>query len=209
MPAPDARAPTIVFGGTFDPPHVAHVAMALAALRALGAERLLVIPASINPQRVAHPPAPAEERLAMTRLAFEAEPRAEVLPIEIERAGPSYTIDTLRALATADPRPLRLLIGSDQALNLPTWREWHEVLRLAPPAIVVRPPHRHESLPAALAERCGGTAAAWAASILPLAPVEISATEARDALARGEAPTTIPPAVLAYIRRRGLYTQAR
>jgi nicotinate-nucleotide adenylyltransferase len=206
--------PTILFGGTFDPPHRMHVAMASAAADALGAERILVVPAAVNPQRVIAPPAAAEHRLAMARLAFASEPRAAILDLEIRREGPSYTIDTLRALlhpegpcvpGTAAPTPLRLLIGSDQARNLGSWRAWREVLALAEPAIVLRPPDTLGELPATLAASLGESEAVWRGRMLPIAPIDLAATTLRSDLARGIAPTDLDPAVLAYIRRAGLY----
>ncbi len=209
--------PTIVFGGTFDPPHRMHVAMARAAADALGARRMLIIPAAVNPQRTHAPPAAAEHRLAMVRLAFAEEPRATVLDLELRREGPSYTIETLRALLrtdgseacpTAEP-PLRLLIGSDQARNLSSWRDWRDVLALAEPAIVLRPPDTLADLPAALAASLGESEAAWRARVLPIAPIDLAATTLRSDLARGLTPADLDPAVLAYIRRAGLYPPAK
>ena len=205
------RPPALVFGGTFDPPHRVHVAMARAAADALGARAVLVIPAAINPQRVdGRPPAPGEERLAMARIAFRDEPRAAVLDLEIRRAGPSYTVDTLRALHDAGEAPLRLLVGSDQALNLPTWRSWEEVVRLAPPAIVVRPPFTQATLAQAFRERRPEDAEAWIDRILPIPPVAMASTDVRAALAGGaesphREPPDLDPAVLSYLRARDLY----
>jgi nicotinate-nucleotide adenylyltransferase len=185
--------------------------MASAAADALVARSILVIPASINPQRVgAKPPASGADRLAMTRIAFRAEPRAQVLDLEVTRAGPSYTIETLRELLARGQGPLRLLIGSDQAVNLPTWREWAEVVRLAPPAIVLRPPHTRESLFAALGTVFGSDAEHWNARVLPVPPVDLSATTLREGVASGACPTGLDPAVLAYVREHRLYgTNAR
>ena len=203
------RAPTIIFGGTFDPPHRMHVAMARAAADALGARRILVLPAAINPQRLAAPPTHPNHRLAMTRLAFAAEPRAEILDDEIRRSGPSYTIDTVRALldepALHMTQPLRLLIGSDQARNLGSWRAWRELVSIAEPAIVLRPPDTLASLPVMLAALLGETESAWRQRILPIDPVDLAATSLRAELASGGAPADLDPAVLAYIRREGLY----
>lgn len=175
----EARPPTLLFGGTFDPPHRQHVAMATAAADALGAPTILVVPAAINPQRQsARPPASGRDRLAMAAIAFRHEPRAEILDIEIARGGPSYTIDTIESLTAR--QPLRLLIGSDQALNLPTWRRWRDVVALAPPAIVVRPPETAAGLATTLGERMGERTELCRAWILPVPPVELSATHIRD-----------------------------
>jgi nicotinate-nucleotide adenylyltransferase len=200
-----ARPPAILFGGTFDPPHLAHVTMASAAADALNARAILVVPAAVNPQRTATPPAPAADRLAMVRLAFAKEPRAEVLDLELRRPGPSYTIDTLHALIEAGHAPLRLLIGSDQALNVPTWRAWREVVELAPPAIVVRPPLTLDSIGPELDRVYGAESALWRARVLGIPPMPLSATAARASLAHGDAAADLDPAVLAYIRAQRLY----
>ncbi len=200
-----SRAPALVFGGTFDPPHRVHRSIASQAADLLGARSILVVPAAINPQRSAHPPAPAEERLAMAALAFGDEPRARVLDLEIRRGGPSYTIDTLRSLLAAGEGPLRLLVGSDQALNLPSWREWREVVALAEPAIVLRPPHDRASFAAACRQVFGDEASCWNDRLLAIEPTDLSATALREALARGEQPAGLDPAVARHIGERLLY----
>lgn len=196
----------LVFGGTFDPPHRGHVAIARAAADLVGATSILVIPAAINPQRTGSPPAPAADRLAMARLAFRDEPRAEVLDLEIARGGPSYTIDTLRELARlrSDTR-FRLLIGGDQAANFTTWREWREVERLAEPAIVARPPLDAAPLAAELRRVHGAEADRWIARILPVPVTPERSTEIREALAAGRIPPDIDPVVARYAAGRGLW----
>lgn len=206
----DTRPPALLFGGTFDPPHRTHVAVARAAADHLGARAILVVPAGRNPLRPDHEAAPPEDRLAMTRLAFAGEPRARVLDLELRRPPPSYTIDTLRSLVDAGEAPLRLLIGSDQAVALPAWRAWREVVELAPPAIVLRPPHDAEALRRAFEERYGADAPSWLARVLPIPPVDMRATELRTRLRRGDPrePARFPeldPRVLDHIRSRLLY----
>jgi nicotinate-nucleotide adenylyltransferase len=199
----------LVFGGTFDPPHRGHVAIARAAADLVGASSILVVPAAINPQRGGSPPAPAADRLAMTRLAFRHEPRAEVLDLEIARGGPSFTIDTLRELARLRPATrFRLLIGGDQAVNFPTWRESREVERLAEPAIVARPPLDAASLAAELRRVHGAEANRWIARILPVPTTPERSTAIREALAAGSATDDLDPGVLVHCRVRGLYRPA-
>lgn len=197
----------LVFGGTFDPPHRGHVAIAQAAADLVGASSILVVPAAINPQRSGSPPAPAADRLAMTRLAFRHEPRAEVLDLEIARGGPSFTIDTLRELARLRPGiRFRLLIGGDQAVNFTTWREWREVERLAEPAIVARPPLDAAALTAELRRVHGAEANRWTARILPVPTTPERSTAIREALAAGSATDDLDPGVARYAVERGLWT---
>ena len=189
-----------LFGGTFDPPHRGHVAIARAAADLVGATSILVIPAAINPQRSGSPPAPADDRLAMARLAFRHEPRAEVLDLEVVRGGPSFTIDTLRELARLRPGTrFRLLVGSDQAVNFTTWRDWREIERLAEPAIVVRPPHDAATLAAELRRLHGSDADRWIARILPIAPTPERSTAIRAELAAGRVPEDLDPEVARYV----------
>jgi nicotinate-nucleotide adenylyltransferase len=120
-----------VFGGAFDPPHRAHVALVEAAIAQLHLDRVLVLPTG----RAWHKPRPlsdAAHRLAMTRLAFEPLPQAAVDDREILRAGPSYTIDTLQDLQNEYPHAqLYLLIGDDQRRSLPSWRQIDQIARIA------------------------------------------------------------------------------
>lgn len=198
--------PALLFGGTFDPPHRTHVTMARQAADALDARAIFVIPAAINPQRVHEQPlAQPHHRLAMCRIAFRDESRARVLDIEVNRTGPSFTVDTVEDLVARGKGPLRLLIGSDQAVNFRSWRAWERVEQLAPPAIVVRPPHTAATLPALLRERFGPDAERWVCRILPISPADVSATAARRELARGLDPVDLDPEVLRYLRTHGLY----
>jgi len=120
-----------VFGGAFDPPHVAHVALAKAALAELQLDELRVLPTgqAWHKARVLSPP---PHRLAMAQLAFADLPKVVVDPREIERAGPSYTVDTLREFKALWPQAeLFLILGEDQAHALPSWHDWQEILKLA------------------------------------------------------------------------------
>lgn len=208
---------TLVFGGTFDPPHRVHVAVASQAADLLKARRLVVVPAARNPLRVDHRAAPPEDRLAMVRLAFADVPRCEVLDLELRRPPPSYTIETLRDLDRRGAAPMRLLIGSDQALDLPRWRAWREIVALAPPAIVLRPPHDaasyRESVRRLDASEVGPTERGRLLDgLLPLDPVDMRSTDIREALARvdgaestSELDRELDPRVRDYIRSRLLY----
>jgi len=120
-----------VFGGAFDPPHVMHRALALAALDQLQLDRLLIVPTG-QAWHKSRPLTDAMHRVAMARLAFDGLPRVHVDTREIERAGPSYTVDTLRALRAEFPAAeLFLILGQDQAQALPDWHAWQQVVALA------------------------------------------------------------------------------
>lgn len=120
-----------VFGGAFDPPHIAHAALIRAAVAELSLDELRVIPTGHAWHKV-RPLTPATHRLAMAQLAFGDLPKVVIDPRETRRDGPSYTVDTLRELTAEYPGVnLFLLIGEDQARALSTWRCWEEILRLA------------------------------------------------------------------------------
>lgn len=120
-----------MFGGAFDPPHLAHRALAEAALVQLGLDELRVLPTG-QAWHKSRPLTAATHRLAMSRLAFEGLDRVRLDDREIRRAGPSYTLDTLRELSAEQPQAeLYLVMGKDQADVLPTWRNWEEIVRLA------------------------------------------------------------------------------
>ena len=129
-----------VFGGTFDPPHVGHLIVAQDAALALDLDRVLFVPAGVPPHKRDRVLSPADARLAMTRAAVAGNGRFDVDAVELERGeGPSYTVDTLRALAERHPgAELWLLIGRDQWEEFATWREPEEVLRLASVGVLSR-----------------------------------------------------------------------
>lgn len=120
-----------VMGGAFDPPHLAHHALALAACAQLGLQRLHLVPTGLAWHKT-RTLTDVQHRLAMAQLAFADIDQAVVDPREVQRSGPSYTIDTLRELKLIYPGvQLHLIIGADQARALSTWQAWHEVLESA------------------------------------------------------------------------------
>ena len=177
---------TGILGGTFDPVHNAHLALARAALEQLALERLLWLPTGA-PRYRAPARTPAAHRLAMLRLAIAGEPRYAIDERELDPGHSGYTVDTLRALGG---RPV-LLLGADQYAQLETWHRWREVLELATLAVFARP---------------GWKVADGRARHVPFAPMDISASDIRARLARGaDVSALVPAAVLEYIRRHGLY----
>jgi nicotinate-nucleotide adenylyltransferase len=131
MPGSGEKRRIGVFGGAFDPPHAAHIALVRAAVIVLELDELRIIPTG-NAWHKARPLSPARHRLAMAQLAFGDLQSVVVDPRETERDGPSYTVDTLRELKSQWPNAeLFVFLGEDQARALPTWRAWQQVLQLA------------------------------------------------------------------------------
>ena len=128
-----------VLGGTFDPVHLGHLAAAEAAIECADLDQVVFVPTGTPPHR---PPAVASgaQRLQMCRLATDGDPRFAVSSIELERAGPSYTLDTLLALRGANPHAeMFLVLGWDAASQLRSWYRPDEVLALAPVIVITRP----------------------------------------------------------------------
>ncbi|MBL0921158.1 MAG: nicotinate (nicotinamide) nucleotide adenylyltransferase [Phycisphaerales bacterium] len=204
----------LVFGGTFDPPHRAHVALPALVREAVGADAVIYVPAARSPHKGDGPVAPGGERMEMLRLALAGEAWAVVSDVELRRGadGPSYTVDTLRELGAALPGVrLRLLMGADQAAAFARWREPEEIVRLAEPVVMLRAPLESEgALMDVLRERWGADAAApWRARIVAVPTLDAEATEIRERLRRDPLDPAldrlVPAAVLGHIRARGLY----
>lgn len=199
----------LIFGGTFDPPHLAHAQLPPLAAARLGCERLIYVPAAINPLKADHPPTPAPHRLAMLRLALRDVPNAEISTVELDREGPSYTVDTLEALRDelGHAAELHLLIGADQALEFHRWKDWQRILELATPAVMLRTPWTRESFAGAIESIHGQQAASrWSGWVLDLPVVDVSATYVREQLQSGAATIEgLDPAVAAYAREHSLY----
>lgn len=183
-----------VFGGSFDPVHVGHVTAAVAAGRSLGAAVVHLVPAAAQPFKPGRAFAPAEDRLAMLRLAARGHEMLVVDDREMQRGGLSYTVDTLREIRAEFPADrLCLLLGADAALELPHWRDAAQIGRLAQIVVLTRPGAPPPSHP--LIDR-----------VVEVPPVDVSATEVRNRVARGEPIRgLVPDAVGEYIASHGLY----
>ena len=128
-----------ILGGAFNPPHTGHLVCAQEAVVQLELDRVLFMPVGQAPHRELEGDPGAEERLEMVELATADDERFEVSRLEVDREGPSYTSDTLRALREARPDDeLFLILGGDQAASLPAWHEPEEVLALATVAVLER-----------------------------------------------------------------------
>jgi nicotinate-nucleotide adenylyltransferase len=126
-----------ILGGAFNPPHIGHLVCAQEAFVQLKLERVLFVPVGDAPHREIEQDPGAEVRLEMCGRAISGDERFEVSRLEVDREGPSYTVDTLRTLSGGGDE-LFLILGGDQAANLPSWREPQEVLTLATVAAVER-----------------------------------------------------------------------
>lgn len=191
-------------GGSFDPVHVAHVALAESALLALRLDEVRWIPVG-QPWQKSRQLAPAEHRVAMVERAVAHEPRFTVDRIEVDREGPSFTLDTVRALQAAHPDVAEwcLVIGLDQYLNLPTWQGWTELIERVTLAVAVREGVNLEPSPVLAAHP-------HRLHPLPMAPHAVSSTDIRTRLTRGETPESLVPTLLSegvarYIANHQLY----
>ncbi len=200
---------TLIFGGSFDPPHRAHVALPRIVAKTLGADQILYIPAAVSPLKRDTQPTDAVHRLAMLRLALESTPNTTISTLELNRPGPSFTIDTLRELhqTAGAHEAFRLLIGADQALVFHRWREWQHIIELAEPVVMLRAPFDRDRFRSALTEQFTPEEVdAWMRRTIEVPRIDISSTDIRQRLSRGESVSdALNPAVEEYIRRHALY----
>jgi len=195
--------PLAILGGTFDPVHNAHLRVAWEAAEVLDAD-VRLIPANVPPHRD-QPIATAAERAAILRAALRGQDRLAIDERELDREGPSWTIDTLIELRDeiGAERPLVLLVGADAFLGLPSWHRWGELFEYAHIGVLTRPGHEIAVLPTELrikiaSRRCADAAAlaqtpAGRVLQIPVTPLEISATQVRDVLAHGGEPRYLVP----------------
>lgn len=192
-----------VFGGTFDPPHLGHLVLADRAREDLGLERLLWVSAGSPWRKAGRTVSPSGDRVAMVRLAIGEHDGFELSTLEVERHGPSYSVETLETLRGEQPDArLFFIIGLDTLRDLPNWREPQRLLELATPAVAARGGEQLtraelEALSPGLADR-----AAW----IDMPRLDISGTELRRRAAEGRTLRyLVPDAVERYIREHGLY----
>ncbi|HET7601945.1 MAG TPA: nicotinate-nucleotide adenylyltransferase [Gemmatimonadales bacterium] len=183
-----------LFGGSFDPIHHGHLITARSALEQLELDELRFVPAREQPFKVGRHQAPAVHRVRMVELAIAGAPGFRLEAAELDRPGPSFTVDTLRALSAAEPgTEWVLLLGDDAARDLAKWREPEQVVQLARIAVFARP-GTHSQV----------TDGVWRRITVPL--VEISATDVRRRVREGHSIRYwVPDAVAAYVAANGLY----
>lgn len=198
-----------VFGGTFDPIHFGHLAMAQEAAEQLDLDVVYFVPAGSPPHKRDRIVSSPEDRARMVELAIADDPRFRLSRVELERPGPSYTVDTLEAFRSCLARDAELyyLVGGDAPADMPSWHRPERVLDLAIVAVVDRPGHER-----AAADRLTSRLERDPSRIVRLhgPACAISASELREKARRGKSLRyLVPPAVRAYIEERRLYDAPR
>lgn len=186
-----------VLGGTFDPPHVGHLIAASEALHAFELDRVMFVPAGSPWQKSVH--APAEDRFMMTTLATTMHRHFSASRIEIDRKGPSYTIDTLEAMAGFyTGAHLFFIAGADAVAELATWHRVEDLAAVTEIIAVTRPGFSFDAMQAP---------SGWpVVHPMEIPGIDVSSTTIRQRVAKGEAiDFLVPAAVAAYIKDHGLY----
>ena len=195
-----------VLGGTFDPPHLGHLVLAEHAREQLGLDRVLWVPAGSPWRKAEREVSAVAQRAAMVRLAIAGHGAFELSTLEVDRAGPSYSVETLQALHDASPADgLYFIVGLDALRDLPGWHEPARLIELATLAVAARSGERPgeadlERLLLGLAKRV-----VW----IEMPRLDISGTDLRRRAGVGRSLRyLVPDAVEAYIREQGLYRTA-
>jgi nicotinate-nucleotide adenylyltransferase len=193
-----------ILGGTFNPPHIGHLVCAQEARAQLGLDRVVLMPVHTPPHKEAVDDPGPDARLALCQAAIAADEELEISTLEIERGGPSYTVDTLRELhGSREGDDLTFIVGGDMASSLPSWREPEAMLELARVAVAERDEHRRQEI----AERVGALRGADERVVFFTMPrLDISSSDIRRRVAEGRPVRwLVPGGVADEIERRGLY----
>lgn len=194
-----------IYGGTFSPVHNGHVAAAQAFMEQMWLDILYVIPTGLTPHKEMKGDASAVDRMEMLRLAFEGMDGVLISDMEIQRAGKSYTVDTLRALSRPDDR-LFLLCGTDMMLTLDRWKCPEDIFRLCYPVYIRR--EAEASLDQAIVDKIAQYYQTFGKVVRRIVapPLEISSSDIRARVAHGQSiDHLVPPRVAAYISAQHLY----
>ncbi|MFQ6096999.1 MAG: nicotinate-nucleotide adenylyltransferase [Armatimonadota bacterium] len=198
----DTAARVGILGGTFDPIHYGHLAAGEDARVALGLSEVIFVPCGDPYHKPEAHSSPAEVRFEMVRLAVSSNPHFRASRIEIERPGPSYTIDTIRSLKAQDPHTdFYLILGADAMMELPDWKRHRALLDEAKFIVVSRPGTPWDDLRRRLPEEY-----LRRAHLLDIPSVDVSSSEIRERVRRGlPIKYLVPPDVEQYIVQKGLY----
>jgi nicotinate-nucleotide adenylyltransferase len=192
-----------ILGGTFNPPHLGHLAMAQEAHAQLGLDRVVLMPVFIPPHKVLDDDPGPEARYDLCRLAVAKDERFAVSRIELDRGGPSYTVDTLRTIHAGSPGDdLTFIVGGDVAQGLPSWREPEAVLDLATIAVAEREGIRRQDI----AERVSALPGAGRLVFFDFPRMDISSSQVRRRVREGRPIRyLVPDDVARVIGARGYY----
>ena len=207
-----------VLGGSFNPIHYGHLLLADEVVEALSLDRLLFVPAASPPHKPATQLAPAAARYEMVRLAIAGHPQFAASDLELRRPGPSYTVDTLQALAAGGDE-LFYVVGSETFLDLLTWREPRRIARLARLVVIPRAGSPFDAESAAAQKVLRGIGAeggfvhdlaggvpARGVLVVHATSLPLSASELRRRVREGRSLAfRMPPAAIEYVRAHGLY----
>jgi nicotinate-nucleotide adenylyltransferase len=193
-----------LLGGTFNPPHLAHLVCAQEALLQLGLDRVLLVPVAVAPHKAIEADPGVEHRVAMCEAAVADDDRLGVSRADADREGPSYTVDLLRALSGDDE--LTFIVGGDMAFSLPAWRDPEGVLALAEIGVAEREGVRRADISERLADLAG---AAERVRFFDMPRLDISSSLIRRRAGAGvPVRYLVPDAVASYIEHERLYRQA-
>ncbi|RMF40210.1 MAG: nicotinate (nicotinamide) nucleotide adenylyltransferase [Planctomycetota bacterium] len=206
MEEPPSGQPVGVYGGTFDPVHWGHLLAAEHACEALGLARVVFLPARHSPFKPDRPPLSAQHRLAMLRLSLYGNDRFELDTRELDREGPSFTIDSLQDLSRAHPDwDMHLLLGADAIEGFDRWKEPEQIVRLARLCVFARGGHPPPDL-RQLAPLTGSLPGGRQPRVVAIPQIEISSSDIRQRVRTGRSIRyLVHPAVQAYIAQHRLY----
>jgi nicotinate-nucleotide adenylyltransferase len=193
-----------VLGGTFNPPHIGHLVCAQEAHDQLGLDRVVLMPAGVPPHKQVEADPGAEARFALCEAAVAGDERFAVSRQELDRAGRSFTVDTLTALHDQSPQDdITFIAGGDMARSLPSWREPEEILTLATLAVAERAADRRDAISAAIAPLAGSERVRF----FDMPRIDVSSSLVRERIASGRPIRyLVPDAVADAIAQNGWYT---
>ena len=193
-----------VLGGTFNPPHIGHLVCAQEAHDQLGLDRVVLMPAGVPPHKEVEADPGAEARYALCEAAVVGDERFAVSRLELDRAGRSFTVDTLRALHDHSPQDdITFIAGGDMARSLPSWREPEEILSLATLAVAERAADKRDAISAAIAPLAGSDRVRF----FDMPRIDVSSSLVRERVASGHSIRyLVPDAVADAIAQNGWYT---
>jgi nicotinate-nucleotide adenylyltransferase len=190
-----------ILGGTFDPPHAGHLALAKAAIVQLELDEVMFLPANRNPLKSRKVATSGKHRLGMVEALIRHEPEMAVSDMELTRGGTSYTVDTLGELHMVRPADYWFLMGADALKGLPDWKSPQRLLRLCRLGVAVRPPTTELETLARVPEEFRGRV-----DLVKMTPMDVSSTDLRDRLSRNaNVSPHLPGDVLKYINTHQLY----